>query len=175
MQQMPYTKLPILTNVLKFFFFFFFLLLLFFCFRVFFLLFFFFVFFFVFFFRFFFFLCVFFFFFFFFFFLATTFKQQRETTYLPTYALNKESNQYAHPRSQIRVFVVHMKKICILGYQNEPSKDSDQTAQMRSLIRIFAGRKCPKVRFLTWLIRDSVGMVFIEYFLDRCKEKKHLY
>ena len=30
--------------------------------------------------------------------------------------------------------------------QNAPSKDSDQTAQMRSLIRIFAWRTCPKVR-----------------------------
>ena len=36
-----------------------------------------------------------------------------------------------------------------LTIQNEPSEDSDQTAQMRSLIWIFAGHICPNVRFLT--------------------------
>ena len=34
--------------------------------------------------------------------------------------------------------------------QNVPSKDSDQTARMRRLIWIFAGRKCPNVRFWTF-------------------------
>ena len=36
-----------------------------------------------------------------------------------------------------------------LAIQNAPSEDSDQTAHLRSLIWIFAGRTCQKVRFLT--------------------------
>ena len=36
-----------------------------------------------------------------------------------------------------------------LAIQKAPSEDSDQTAQMRSLIWNFAGRTCPKVCFLT--------------------------
>ena len=36
--------------------------------------------------------------------------------YLPTCAPNEDSDQPAHPRSLIRVFVVRMKKLCILGY-----------------------------------------------------------
>ena len=32
-----------------------------------------------------------------------------------------------------------MMKLCNLGYLNMPCEDSDQTAQMRSLIWIFAG------------------------------------
>ena len=32
--------------------------------------------------------------------------------------------------------------------KNVPSEDSDQTARMRSLIWVFAGRRCPKIRFL---------------------------
>ena len=40
----------------------------------------------------------------------------------------------------------------ILAIQNAPSEDSDQTAQMRRLIWIFAGRTCPKIRFLTRLL-----------------------
>ena len=45
----------------------------------------------------------------------------------------------------IRVFVVRMKKHCILGYPKCSSEDSDQPAQMRRLIWIFTGRTCPKV------------------------------
>ena len=33
--------------------------------------------------------------------------------------------------------------------QNAPSDDSGQTSRMRSLIWIFAGRTCPKIRFMT--------------------------
>ena len=40
-----------------------------------------------------------------------------------------------------------MKNLCILDYINEPCEDFDQTA--RILIWIFAGRTCPKVRFLS--------------------------
>ena len=43
-------------------------------------------------------------------------EPQREKTYLLTYAPNEDSNQPAHPRSLIRVFVVRMNKLCILGY-----------------------------------------------------------
>ena len=45
-----------------------------------------------------------------------------------------------------------------LVIQNAPREDSDQTARMRSLIWIFTGHKCPKVRFLMFwlnLISDS--------------------
>ena len=52
-----------------------------------------------------------------------------------------------HPGSLFRVYAVRMKETCINGYKNAPSEDSDQTALMRSLIRIFAGRTCPEVRF----------------------------
>ena len=43
-------------------------------------------------------------------------EPQREKTYLQTCAPNEDSNQTAHPRSLIRVFVIRMKKLCILGY-----------------------------------------------------------
>ena len=42
--------------------------------------------------------------------------QEREKTYLLKCTPNEDSNQLAHPRSLIRVFVVRMKKLCILGY-----------------------------------------------------------
>ena len=40
-------------------------------------------------------------------------------------------------------------ELCILGYPKYASEDSDQTVRVRSLIRAFAGRKCPKIRYLT--------------------------
>ena len=40
------------------------------------------------------------------------------------------------------------RKLAFLAIQNAPWEDSDQTARMRSLIWIFAGRSCQKVRFL---------------------------
>ena len=54
------------------------------------------------------------------------------------------------------VFVVRMKKFCIVGYpKNAHSEDSGKIARMRSLIRIFTGRTCQKERFpafrLIWL------------------------
>ena len=50
-------------------------------------------------------------------------EPQREKTYLQTFARNEDSNQTAHPRNLIRVFVVRMMKLCILvpceaSYQN---------------------------------------------------------
>ena len=61
----------------------------------------------------------------------------------------KAQNQPVHLRGLIRVFVVHMKKLCIIGYQNIPSEDSDKTVQMRRLIQTFVVRIRQKVRFLT--------------------------
>ena len=44
------------------------------------------------------------------------FEPWREKTYLLTCAPNKDSNQPAHPRSLTRVFVIRIKKLCIIGY-----------------------------------------------------------
>ena len=41
---------------------------------------------------------------------------QSEKTYLLTFAPNEDSNQPAHPRSLIRVFVIRMKIRCTFGY-----------------------------------------------------------
>ena len=41
---------------------------------------------------------------------------QCEKTYLLTCASNKDSNQPAHLHSLIRVFIICMKKLCIIGY-----------------------------------------------------------
>ena len=46
-------------------------------------------------------------------------------------------------------FFVCLHLLASLTIHNVPSEDSVQTARMRSLIWIYAGRKCPKVRFLT--------------------------
>ena len=54
--------------------------------------------------------------------------------YLLTCAPNAALNQRAHSSSLIRVFIIRMKKLQSLAIQNAPSEDSDQTAQMRSLI-----------------------------------------
>ena len=57
------------------------------------------------------------------------YETQSESTYLLTCASNEDSDQPAHPRSLISVFVVRMKKHCTLGYLNKvPGEDSDQTA-----------------------------------------------
>ena len=78
-----------------------------------------------------------------------TIESQRKKMYLLTCASNKLSNQPAHLRSVISVFVVRMKNSASMAIQNMTSEDSDQTARMRSLIRIFAGHTCPKLSFLT--------------------------
>ena len=49
----------------------------------------------------------------------------------------------------VKVLFVRRRKLCIFGYPNASTEDSDQTARMRRLIWIFAGRTWPKVRFLT--------------------------
>ena len=43
-------------------------------------------------------------------------EPQRQKTYRLTCAPKKDSDQPAHPRSLIKVFVVRMKKLCIPGY-----------------------------------------------------------
>ena len=63
-------------------------------------------------------------------------------TYLLAFASNKDSNQSAPPRSLIRVFVVHMKKLCIHGY-------AKRAHEYASRSELFAGRTCLKVRLLT--------------------------
>ena len=43
------------------------------------------------------------------------YEPQRKKTYLLTRAHNEDSNQPAHPRSLIRIVIVHMMKLYILG------------------------------------------------------------
>ena len=53
---------------------------------------------------------------------------------------NEDSNQPAHPRSLIRVFIVRMMKLHSRPSKNAPSENYDQTARMRRLIWIFTVR-----------------------------------
>ena len=68
------------------------------------------------------------------------------------------------------VFAVRMKKLCNLSdfaLQNAPSDDSNQTAQIRSLIGIFAGRTYSKVRFLSsrcsLFAKSSIYMIIFKW------------
>ena len=74
------------------------------------------------------------------------FEPKRPKKYLWTIAHSEDLNQPAQRCSLFRVFFVCTKKRCILGYQNAVNEDSDQTARMRRLIWIFAGRTFSKVR-----------------------------
>ena len=47
-----------------------------------------------------------------------------------------------------------------LAIQNAHSEDSDQTAQMRRLIWIFAGRTCPEIRFLTLRLKWLCMLIY---------------
>ena len=73
-------------------------------------------------------------------------RNVRKRTYMCTH------RRFKSVRAVWSVFVVRMKKFCSLGFvqYNVPREDSDQPARMRRLIWIFAGRICPKVRFLTF-------------------------
>ena len=54
------------------------------------------------------------------------YETQSESTYLLTCASNEDSDQPPHLHSLVRVFVVRMKKHCILRYLNKgPGEDSD--------------------------------------------------
>ena len=55
-------------------------------------------------------------------------EPQYEETFLQTYWPNEDSNQPAHPRSLIRVFVV--RNFASLAMQNASSDDSDQPPRM---------------------------------------------
>ena len=58
----------------------------------------------------------------------------------------KNSNQPAHPRSQISAFVVRMKKLCVLGYPKCAQwKFWSDWANAQTILRL----TCRKVRFLT--------------------------
>ena len=48
-----------------------------------------------------------------------------------------------------RVFVVHMKELCIIGYSEYAQWRFWLNAQMLRLVWIFAGRTCPKIQFFT--------------------------
>ena len=80
---------------------------------------------------------------------------QRQKKDFQTRAPKKDSSQPVHPHTLIRVFAVRIKTPCILDYQTAPNEDSDQTAQMRSLIWIFVGRTWPKARLLTFMLLYS--------------------
>ena len=80
---------------------------------------------------------------------------------------NEDLNQPANLCCLISVFVVHMKKLWILGYPKCPSDDSDQTAWMFRLIWIFPGSTCPKVCWhcSSFSLSDSChSYVFVVFF-----------
>ena len=82
--------------------------------------------------------------------MVTTWKEpQREKSYLLTCAPNEDSNQPAHPRSLISLRCPDEETLHPLLSKIRPVKIS------RSLIRIFAGRTCPEVRFLTLQFKMS--------------------
>ena len=79
-------------------------------------------------------------------------RNVRKRTFL--HAHNEDSDQPAHPRSLIRVFIVRMKELCILGYPKCTqwrfwSDCANAQADSHRLIWIFTGCTCSKVRFLT--------------------------
>ena len=69
--------------------------------------------------------------------------------YLLTCVPNKDLNQPVHPHSLNRIFIVFMKKLCIVGIQKAPSAAFDQNAPVHGFIWIFAGHICQKVHYLT--------------------------
>ena len=91
------------------------------------------------------------------------YQPRSQKTYLLTCAPKEDSNQPAHLRSLIWVFVVRLEKLCILGNLKCASEDSDQTARMRKLIWIFAEYTCQKVFF-----SDVVAYIVKRYVFWRC-------
>ena len=80
-------------------------------------------------------------------------------------------------------FIISMNgKIALVAIQNAPSEDSDQTARMRRLIWIFAGRicpvrmrACPMVRFLTLRVKLTARfhkLTTDDLLLENCKGDK---
>ena len=81
-----------------------------------------------------------------------------EKAYLLTCSPNEDLTKF-NLRSLVRVFAVRMKNFASFAIQNAPSENSDQTARMRRLVWIFAGRTWPEVRFLT-LQFESLSLLF---------------
>ena len=71
-------------------------------------------------------------------------ERQHNMTNKMTCAPSEDSDQPGHPPSLIRVIAVRMRKSWIL----EHTAKTDQTAQMRRLIRIFARRTFNFVSFI---------------------------
>ena len=84
------------------------------------------------------------------------FESQRETTNLLTWpSIEYSKNEPAHPRNLIESLLSAWRNFAHLEIQNSSREDSDQTARMRSLIRIFPERTCPTLRLLT--LRRSIS------------------
>ena len=77
-----------------------------------------------------------------------SYKQQRQNTYHRTCTRSEDSDQPAHSRSLIRIFIWRI--LDSQGYKvlHADNVDSDQCELMRKLIWVFVGRICPKVSFL---------------------------
>ena len=72
---------------------------------------------------------------------------ERKRTFWRAY--KEDSNQTAHPRSLIWVFVVRIEELHLWLSKNARSEDPDQIAWICWPFWIFNGRTCPKVLFLT--------------------------
>ena len=81
------------------------------------------------------------------------FEPKHAKTYLLKCAPHKDTHHPAHPRSLIRVCVVRMKKLCILAYPICAQWILWSDCANAQSIWIFAGRTCPKVRFLKVVTR----------------------
>ena len=89
---------------------------------------------------------------------VSIFEPKRQKTYLLQCIPNKDFNQPAHPRSLIKVFVVHMKKICFLGY---PKGTQWWYWSDCAIFQIFDGRTCPMgyVFFLANIILAATELI----------------
>ena len=76
-------------------------------------------------------------------------EAQCQKTYLRIYVPREGSNQPVHSPSLVRIFSGHIWISKDANILHTDIEDSDQTAQMRSLIRVFVGCTYQKVRFLT--------------------------
>ena len=87
---------------------------------------------------------------------------------------NKEELQQRKTEISLRIHTVWSlcslsawRNITSLVFENAPSDDSDQTARMRRLIWIFAGRTCQKVPFLTLrlnYLNDTFSVIAVHIF-----------
>ena len=78
------------------------------------------------------------------------YREQRQKTYLRTYAPSEDSDQPAHSLvSSLWAFWIAKDARCLLA----DNEDSDKIAQMRMLIWVSVLRTCQKERWLTLWIR----------------------